>query len=182
MKFTEDWFTVHIPTWEKYVLPRLRNHPARMVEIGSFEGRAAVWLLQNALTEPTDVLVCIDLFTSHEGHDDYEKTFDANLRELAPRAQVHKMRAPSRDALPTLLPTFDGVYIDGSHATIDVLRDAVLAFDIVKPGGFILFDDYDYAPDPDHVVSDAVDHFVSVYYRCLKTVFSTRQYMVERIR
>ena len=37
---------------------------------------------------------------------------------------------------------FDLVYIDASHEAADVLADAVLAWPLLKPGGFLGFDDY----------------------------------------
>jgi hypothetical protein len=39
-------------------------------------------------------------------------------------------------------PTFDFIYIDGSHYSKDVLEDAILAWRLVKPGGNIIFDDF----------------------------------------
>jgi hypothetical protein len=38
--------------------------------------------------------------------------------------------------------SFDIVYIDGSHAACDVLRDGVLSWDLLKVGGILIFDDY----------------------------------------
>jgi len=37
---------------------------------------------------------------------------------------------------------YDIVYIDGSHVANDVLQDAVLVWQLVKVGGFMIFDDY----------------------------------------
>lgn len=37
---------------------------------------------------------------------------------------------------------FDFCYIDASHAPEDVLRDAILAWPLMKSGGVIMFDDY----------------------------------------
>jgi predicted O-methyltransferase YrrM len=37
---------------------------------------------------------------------------------------------------------FDIIYIDGSHTADDVLEDAVLSWRQLKPGGLLIFDDY----------------------------------------
>jgi len=37
---------------------------------------------------------------------------------------------------------FDLVYIDGSHQAPDVLADAVVGFQLLRPGGIMVFDDY----------------------------------------
>jgi len=36
---------------------------------------------------------------------------------------------------------FDFIYIDGAHEAKFVIQDAVLALPLLKPGGYILFDD-----------------------------------------
>ncbi len=42
---------------------------------------------------------------------------------------------------------FDFIYVDASHKAIDVLHDGVMSFQILKPGGSIIFDDYKWGPD-----------------------------------
>ena len=56
------------------------------------------------------------------------------------------MIEPSQVVLRRLpLETYDIIYIDGSHATSDVLEDAVLSYRLLKPGGLLIFDDYHWA-------------------------------------
>lgn len=177
MLFTEDWFTPCIPRWKEHVVPRLSHRAARMLEVGAFEGRSAVWLLRNT---NVDILTCVDPFTSYEGHDNYEAAFDANIQEVSAGDRLLKIKGRSQYVLRKLPPeNYDGVYIDGSHLTQDVLRDAVLSFDLVKVGGFLLFDDYGYTEDPENV-RQAVDMFRYVYRDAVKPVFSDWQFMLER--
>ena len=42
------------------------------------------------------------------------------------------------------LYSFDFAYIDGSHKSADVLEDAILSFRLLKPGGVMIFDDYEW--------------------------------------
>ncbi len=60
MKFTADWFSSHIPHWERLLRP-LAGQPIQALEIGSYEGRSAVWLLQEILTHPESRLTCVDI-------------------------------------------------------------------------------------------------------------------------
>ena len=39
---------------------------------------------------------------------------------------------------------FDLAYIDGSHVAADVYRDAALTWPLIEPGGWIMFDDYEW--------------------------------------
>lgn len=39
---------------------------------------------------------------------------------------------------------FDFYYVDGSHVAPDVMADAVLGWRLLKPGGIMVFDDYEW--------------------------------------
>jgi predicted O-methyltransferase YrrM len=72
-----------------------------------------------------------------------EARFDENLRPFAGR--FDKFKGRSYEVLATLVAgghRFDGVYIDGDHYGPEVLRDGILAFTLLKPGGILIFDDY----------------------------------------
>ena len=56
---------------------------------------------------------------------------------------------------------FDWVYIDGNHSYEFVQRDLELYFRKLKPGGFIVCDDYHHAGFWDDGVTRAVDEFMA---------------------
>ncbi|HEY2919629.1 MAG TPA: class I SAM-dependent methyltransferase [Candidatus Binatia bacterium] len=111
----------------------------KALEVGSFEGRSALWFLVNVLSHPTSSITCVDIFDNPvvEGH------FDKNMAISGFSSKVIKVKARSDDALKQLKSgTYDFIYIDGSHVAKDVLVDAVLAWELLKPGGVVIFDDY----------------------------------------
>ena len=58
-------------------------------------------------------------------------------------SRVHIIKGNSSEKLLELeLDSFDFIYIDGSHKCLDVYLDACLAWKLLKPGGYIVFDDY----------------------------------------
>ena len=60
--FTTDWFTTHIRLWKK-VLADFKNKPnIHYLEIGVFEGRSLIWMLENILTHPTSKATALDIF------------------------------------------------------------------------------------------------------------------------
>lgn len=74
--YTADWVRQRTDLWAKYLHPWQGSANVQMLEIGSFEGRSAVWFLQNVLTAPTATLTCIDLFRGKT----QEITFEHNLQ------------------------------------------------------------------------------------------------------
>lgn len=162
MDFTQDWFTSNIANFEhaKKVMPDNK----RILEIGSFEGRSTVWMLENMLAEDGEI-VCVDTFGggiehSHLNLTKLRDTFERNVHEARKKIQsVSLMEMTSDIALAKLIQKgslFDFIYVDGSHEMMDVLTDAVMAFKLLKPGGVMLFDDYNGGQD----VRKAVDLFL----------------------
>ena len=156
--FSEDWFSAHAKRFRKHLAP-LAGTPCHLLEIGCHEGRATCWLLQNVATHAEATVTCIDGVK--------QPVFDANVEAAGGAGKVVFLNQPSRDALRHLPQLhYDFIYVDGSHATIDVLEDAVLSFRLLKAGGILAFDDYKWddsrlrahgRPKP------AIDAFVSLY-------------------
>jgi predicted O-methyltransferase YrrM len=149
--FTTDWAANHFFEWAELLHP-LKHKPVRIIEIGSWEGRSALFFL-NYL--PCSRMVCIDTFGGNVEHhlDPYfaelapkaESQFDANLAGLADR--VEKVKGSSTSVLPRLGVAgrrFDLAYVDGSHMAADVYSDAVLTWSVMDPGGIVIFDDYEW--------------------------------------
>lgn len=143
MVFTVDWFSGYIPAWTRMF--ETNGKPTNVLEIGSFEGRSTCWLLEN--TDAT--ITCVDTWEGSDEHTPELKNglFDRFMENIEPhKDRVIIKRGFSGEVLRTLPldATFDFVYIDGSHYSKDVLEDAILAWRLVKPGGLVVFDDYNW--------------------------------------
>ena len=184
--FTVDWFYVSIPVW-KSLLPQL---PAigKILEVGSYEGRSATWLIENGFSaEGKRETFCVDTWAGGVEHRNtdmsaIEERFHSNIAVAKSKARsdvaVHALKGASFDRLASLIAqghgqTFNLVYIDGSHQCADVLGDLVLGFQLCKPGGLIVCDDYLWSMEP-HGNEDllnqpklAIDSFVNCYRRKL---------------
>lgn len=136
--YTSDYVSVFVPVWNRILEPIAGRAGVRLLEIGSYEGRSAVWFLQHLLTDPTSEIVCVDLFPP-----EVEARFDHNVRLVEPKGRLTKLKGRSHDLLPTLEPeSFDVIYVDGGHGAATVLLDAMLSWKLLRPDGILIFDDY----------------------------------------
>ena len=150
--FTQDWFSHNIPNWEKWLYQLKGKSHLRFLEIGSYEGRATRWLLENILTQDSAKIYCIDQFLGSMEHEPKEmpqvkKFFEYNIQPY--RNKVLVFVESSQKALrnhPAIFfeNFFDFIYIDGSHQACHVLEDAILSFRFLKKDGLIIFDDYEW--------------------------------------
>jgi len=143
-EFTDDFTTVHVNDWLKY-LGKFKGHKhIKMLEIGSYEGRSTLWFLQNILTGAGSEMTANDLYKDPE----VEARFLKNLKSQMASKRVKLLKGPSQEVLRSLpLNSFDIVYIDGSHYGPNVMIDAIHAFQLAKVGGVIIFDDFDASPE-----------------------------------
>ncbi|SNT13945.1 Methyltransferase domain-containing protein [Noviherbaspirillum humi] len=158
--FTTDWFSHNIPTWEQVISPHLRSLPSpKVLEVGAFEGRSSVWLLQNF---PALRLTVIDpwAFTNDASEDTF-KRFKNNVAPYSERVSVMKGKSQLMRSLPDR--EFDLVYIDGEHTSAAVIHDAVLGFELLKVGGLMIFDDYQGGDKTVMYPKPAVDFFHQAY-------------------
>ena len=149
--FSADWTTWHFANWVEFLHP-LRKRPVRVLEIGSWEGRSALFFLNYF---PGSQLVCVDTFGGNIEHmrnphfaaliAETEQRFDSNVAAFAGR--VEKIKGSSADVLPRLgieARRFDIVYVDASHRAADVYADGALAWPVVEREGIVIFDDYEF--------------------------------------
>ena len=182
--FTTAWFSETTENaWEK-IVPMVM--PRRVLEVGSFEGASACYLIRRYAQHFAFEIHCIDSWQGGEEHQGLdmaavERRFDENLAQASSAAahpvSLHKHKGSSDNELARLIARgyrnyFDLAYIDGSHQAPDVLFDAVAAFRLVRPGGLIIFDDYLWTGAPQrngaaidllHCPKPAIDAFTNLY-------------------
>src|SRR5262245_5623567 len=80
--FSQDWFTGHIASWEPVLKP-LEGRPSSILELGSFEGLSACFLLWRL---PEARVTCVDTFAGSPEHSvmgmhdlSLEEVFDRNV-------------------------------------------------------------------------------------------------------
>jgi predicted O-methyltransferase YrrM len=177
--FTQDYVSDRASVWNRYLAELKSKENIQMLEVGSFEGRSAIWFLSNVLTHRSSTITCIDPFP----HRIIEFRFDHNVRVSGFSNRVTKIKGRSQDVLRLFREkNFDFVYIDGSHRAEDVQADALLSWSLVKPGGIVIFDDYlwELERPPEDRPQIAIDQFLSDFGSELETLHKGFQVIVRK--
>lgn len=186
--FTTDWSSSHFANWERH-LEALRDRAASVLEIGSWEGRSAVFFLEFL---PKCRITCIDTFEGGSEYARYEAAvvrtvetrFDSNLAPYGQRIRKMKSRSvPALDRLAQENARFDLIYIDGSHVRDDVLVDSLIAWPLLLSGGICIWDDYAWGlrevPSAQRP-QDAVDAFLTMHADELQVLHRAAQVIVGK--
>ena len=136
----------------------------KFLQIGVFTGNASAWLLENILTDPTSSLTDVDPWCGnlpHESMYDWAGIEAEYAAQVEPYGnKVKSIKAFSGDWLKeNRKGSFHFIYIDGDHLPESVTLDADLSWDLLKVGGIMAFDDYEWVhtDGPDKSPKPAID-------------------------
>jgi hypothetical protein len=191
-EFTSDWASGNFSLWRRVLSP-LREQPLRILEIGSWEGRSALFFL-NFFQRST--IVCIDTFGGNteekEVYDSLatimpgvEGRFDRNLASFGHRTEkVKSLSGPALEGLTAQRQRFDLAYIDGSHRRDDVMTDSQAVWQLLDVGGVVIWDDYKWGPGlpPEERPQPAIDAFLQAHAGSYRLLASGYQVMIERLK
>jgi len=195
-EFTQPWFeTDNRELWDSTLPVRYPDGIGRVLEVGSFEGASACYLLEHGARQ----IVCVDTWEGADEHPypsidmgDVYQRFTQNIAEAQLRTggRVSVVRWASLRALSAMILSgeeqFDFAYIDGQHTAAAALTDGLLAFELLRPGGWMYFDDYNwfnmlYPGDPEKTPHLGVDAFCSVHATRIEAVDTGNQMHVRKL-
>jgi len=112
------------------------------LEIGCQEGRTPINFMNKFFKNKESKCYCLDTFEVPI----MERNFDHNIKVSNFQDNVVKIKGPSWKTLRTIdaFEKFDVIYIDGWHGANGVIEDAILCWKLLKVGGVLCFDDYDW--------------------------------------
>jgi predicted O-methyltransferase YrrM len=205
---TIDWLKQNIPDFEtkhffsnglvnfEFVKSHAESKLSSILEIGSHEGRATCWMLENLLSE-SGTITCIDPFgntplnaykndqlpTQRIIQDIHKHNTD--LTKLASQT-VEVMPVMSYYGLAQLIVDrreFDLIYVDGSHCADAVLADATMAFGLLKHKGYMIFDDYLWRESADVLDHPkmSIDAFVNMFQKHIAIGMINYQYVIQKV-
>lgn len=173
-----NW-TVDVPTGSKRVFEQVldmlkdKENP-RILEIGTYMGTSVISMLKHL---PGSSAVVIDCWNNNSGdplinqkelENDAERVFDMNVQKMGVDHRIKKIKGDSRKVMIDMTEKFDFIYIDGSHACLDVMIDMVNGWRLLNNGGIMVMDDVLWMQDviqtsPMIVPYHSVMHFLEVF-------------------
>lgn len=151
------------------------DKPVRALEVGAFDGVSANLMLDLLFPHPESRVFCIDPFlpdpTTPEVNEQTRRDFFENQSRGGHEGQIELLEGLSVEVLAWMIASegywdsFDFIYIDGSHRARDVLSDAVMSWPLLKYGGVMAFDDYEWpgGEGPLGRPKPGIDAFSSVF-------------------
>ncbi len=149
--FIGPFFTLTDNWLSKIPLP---DGPIKYLEIGAFYGGNICSVVKTYAKADGSEVHCVDPWISYEKYPEYHgegrfndmySSFLKNIGNLpkSDSSKINVHRGFSGDILPTFKNEyFDIIYIDGNHEAPYVLEDAILSYKKLKPGGWLIFDDW----------------------------------------
>lgn len=180
-RFTEDWFSGNIPAWRQIIdHVRQEREIKDVLTIGVYEGRCTTFLSDEVLGKGC-TYTAVDTFGgtleepgmkgTAERLKEGDFIYDNFMHNISffPDIEYTVHRGRSEFILPQLVKEgkqFDAIYIDGSHRADDTLVDAYYAHKLLRPSGWLAFDDLAWGRPDMHIVERpefGIRAFVTMY-------------------
>lgn len=172
-------------------LGEFQDKPVNFLQIGAYTGDASRWLVDVILNHPDAKLTDVDTWegSKESAHDeldwsDVEKFYSTRLSAEIESGKVRKIKSTSAEYFANYDDMYDFIYVDGDHTGIGVLADGMDAYDCLKVGGILAFDDYGWNPDqlPAHLTpAPAIEAIVTLYVGKLEVIFANYQVWFRKI-
>ena len=183
-QFSRKWFLRrNRATFEEYVYPEWRGRRASYLEIGVFEGMSLAWMMTHVLMHPKSFAVGVDphLMTTKLSSDEMAAVRQRALHNTKPwRDRCNVIQANSAEVLRRMCgrgyagiskETLDLCMIDGNHNAPAVLDDARHVLKRLRPGGWMIFDDYENDRPKENHVKEGVTAFLDEEGSSVELVF-----------
>jgi glycosyltransferase involved in cell wall biosynthesis/predicted O-methyltransferase YrrM len=168
----------------------------RILEIGTYAGTGLIHLMRLL---PHSSAVVIDPWKNYDEFPEMQylhiqESFDRNIRhaDLVDRVEVFKSESRTKlvDLVREHQDGFHLIMVDGSHYALDTYADLVLAWELLRPKGLMIIDDYrmdwkelthSYDCPPEFAVpKEAIDRFVHVLGKDAKVVFKDYRMYLQK--
>ena len=147
-----DYFSINAYYWDLIINKNFKEFS--YLEIGSWEGNSASYILKNFKTKK---VFCVDVWDTNNDSPKQEErnrfeSFIFNLKKFKERFSFFK--GTSDKFFKNNNQKFDVIYIDGWHEANQVYKDINNSWDCLNVNGIIICDDYFYGDIKNNLVNN----------------------------
>lgn len=187
-----NWFEQFAQANFEFILKDYAGKPdLAFLQLGVFNGDASIWLLDNILTDPSSKLVDVDTWAGSDEESHKAMDFDGVWQSYINRVKDYDNVQPHRLSTTNFFNGyeddsdwwFDFIYVDADHTAAGVLNDAVLAWQHLKPGGIMAFDDYTWVADSGLDIDSpkpAINFFYWANQKDMELIIANAQFWVKK--
>tara|TARA_Y100001972_G_C7582523_1_gene292167 strand:- start:209 stop:787 length:579 start_codon:yes stop_codon:yes gene_type:complete len=178
----EKIYTFTVDHLQYYNFPPIKNYlnldnPINILELGAFEGRSAIFMLENFCKHKDSRITTIDF----EGNSHKEILYD-NIK-ICNNNKLKYIESNFFDILPKLLNEknkYDLIYIDGGKSSKTTIFQIVNSWQLLKENGILYMDDYGWGINPpqEERPKEGIDFFLSLYKNDYELIFQNFQVAV----
>jgi predicted O-methyltransferase YrrM len=194
-KYTVSWFS-EVVALENVLKDLNKESQLHFLEIGCYEGKSTTWFIENYLKNEKSTITCVDPWLPYSQVDNKDvefnlngvkDRFEHNVKTTGKIDQVVIKHGLSNEMLfdsEVRGKQYDLIFIDGNHTTKYVMEDSVLSWGLLKVGGIMIFDDYQWRLHQRETLRPklAVDSFCKVYGDYLQIVYNGYRLAVKKMK
>lgn len=143
----EGWFSLAQAVALQKIVKHLPSG-SKVVELGSYKGRSSVAIA--SVLPANSILYCVDHFQGSEEHKKSNldrnllAAFTKNIEQFGVKDKISTLSMTTTEAAAKFDPeSLDLVLVDAAHDYDSVKADLLNWYPKIKPGGFLLCDDYE---------------------------------------
>ncbi|MDA9731242.1 class I SAM-dependent methyltransferase [Candidatus Pelagibacter sp.] len=156
-----------------------------ILEIGSYEGRSAIFFLKNFSNAK---ITCVDTWSGSDEHldqnfDIIESFFDKNTYNYQINKRLIKIKDNSDNFFLVNTQKFDLIFVDGDHSSVQVKKDLYNSWKILNKGGYLILDDYLwwYYKDLKENPSTSINSFIQQNISDINNLNIWQQVIIQKI-
>jgi predicted O-methyltransferase YrrM len=158
------------------VLGHWAEKEVQMLEVGSHEGRSAIWWTQNILQHPKSRLACVDPWANKEAL----RRFVKNVTKAGLGLKIRGFNVKIADA--KVAPNhYDLIYLDGDHQSHEVFGDLLICWRALKKNSVLVMDDYGWTNPKVLGPKLAIDGFLASFAGQYRLLHKGYQVIIKKI-
>tara|TARA_B100001094_G_C18196268_1_gene811346 strand:+ start:13397 stop:13966 length:570 start_codon:yes stop_codon:yes gene_type:complete len=175
----EKMYTFTVDHLQYYNFPPIKNRldlnkPVNILELGAYEGRSAIFMLENFCKHKDSRITTVDFELNPQ-----KEILKQNI-QICNNNKLKYIEENFFTSLPKLLVEenkYDLIYVDGGKDSKTTIFQIVNCWQLLKENGILYMDDYGWGINPplEERPKEGIDFFLSLYKDDYELIFQNWQ-------